>query len=158
MDEKVSESDRLRSVAVTRRAFPARAWMKKSAKAIGVEESVISNLTGVIFEVRQGYKSKDAKRQNADIANAATAYTKAYLPCVIVLSKQIDADILSRYSTAKWIVLTGDKDNKDASTSTYAFMRDVIGYDLAAFLERNSKTLRDEVESVLKALLDPEAT
>ncbi|MFN4293898.1 MAG: hypothetical protein ACK4JD_07190 [Thermoflexales bacterium] len=135
-----------------------RVWMEESSKAIGVERSVISNLTGVIFEVRQGYKSKDAKRQNADIANAATAYAKAYLPCAVVLSGPIDNDILSRYRMARWIVLTGAKDDKDASTSTYAFMRDVIGYDLAAFFERNSKTLRAEIESVLKALLAPEAT
>lgn len=132
--------------------------MEKSSRAIGVEEKVISNLTGVVFEVRQGYKSKDAKRQNADIANASTAYAKAYLPCVIVLSKQIDKDILSRYCTAKWIVLTGEKDGKDATTSTYAFMREVIGYDLAAFFERNREKLRTEIESVLKALLAPEAT
>ncbi|MCX6277959.1 MAG: hypothetical protein NT004_07665 [Bacteroidetes bacterium] len=29
---------------------------------------------GVVFEVRQGYKSKDSKRQNADIDNATVAW------------------------------------------------------------------------------------
>ncbi|GIV90278.1 MAG: hypothetical protein KatS3mg055_2796 [Chloroflexus sp.] len=60
-------------------------WMRMSAKEIGVDDAVFSTLKGVVFEVRQGYKSKDSKRQNADIANAATAYTSAYLPCVAIL-------------------------------------------------------------------------
>lgn len=41
---------------------------------------------GVVFEVRQGYKSKDSKRQNADIANATHAYVKGYMPAVVLLS------------------------------------------------------------------------
>jgi hypothetical protein len=54
-------------------------WMRKAADGLGVAEQIFNTLTGTIFEVRQGYKSKDSKRQNADIANAATAYTSAYL-------------------------------------------------------------------------------
>lgn len=87
-----------------------QAWMKDSSKAIGVDSRVFSTLTGTIFEVRQGYKSKDSKRQNADIANAATAYTKAYLPCAVILSAQIDSDILFRYRAEKWAVVTGIED------------------------------------------------
>ena len=56
-------------------------WMKHSAALLDVDPSVFRSLTGTVFEVRQGYKSKDSKRQNADIANAATAYTKGYFPC-----------------------------------------------------------------------------
>ena len=40
--------------------------------------------------------------------------------------------------------------------STYDFMKDVIGYDLAAFFERNSSTLQREIDAILKALLAPE--
>lgn len=32
-------------------------------------------------------------------------------------------------------------------------MRDIIGYDLAEFFERNSEILRKEVESILRDLL-----
>ena len=32
-------------------------------------------------------------------------------------------------------------------------MRDVIGYDLAGFFERNSETLKTEIDSVLRILL-----
>lgn len=135
-----------------------QAWMRESADYIGVDRKVFKTLTGTVFEVRQGYKSKDSKRQNAGIANAATAYTKAYLPCAVILSAQIDSDILLRYRAEKWAVLTGIEDAKNPLVSTYDFMHEVVGYDLAAFFKRNSKTLRAEIDNVLKALLTPETT
>jgi hypothetical protein len=128
-------------------------WMNLASEYIGVEKKVVNNLNGVVFEIRQGYKSKDSKRQNADIANAATAYSQAYLPCAIILSSQIDNDVLARYRNAKWVVLTGVSDVEGSLISTYGFFRDVIGYDLALFFQQNSKYLRSEVEFVLKSLL-----
>ena len=125
---------------------------------MGVAERIFSTLTGAVFEVRQGYKSKDSKRQNADIANAATAYTKAYLPCAVILSAQIDTDILLRYRAEKWAVLTGVVGANDPLISTYDFMRDVVGYDLAGFFRRNSVALRAEIDAVLTALLTPNTT
>lgn len=145
---------------ITDRAKRARFhdWMKQGADKLGVDPKLFSTLNGTIFEVRQGYKSKVSKRQNADIANAATAYTKAYLPCAAILSAQIDGDILMRYRLEKWAVVTGIVGLDDPLISTYDFMREVIGYDLAAFFERNSKVLRAEIDAVLKALLAPETT
>lgn len=134
-----------------------RAWMKQAADELGVADSVFSSLTGTIFEVRQGYKSKDSKRQNADIANAATAYIKSYLPCAVILSGQIDTDILVRYRAEKWSVLTGVVGLNNPLRSTYDFMREIVGYDLAAFFERNSTVLRAEIDNVLRALLTPDA-
>ena len=131
-------------------------WMKDSADAVGVTKKIFAALTGTVFEVRQGYKSKDSKRQNADISNAASAYIKGYLPCAAVLSAQIDSDILTRYRAEKWTVLTGLVGLNDPLRSTYDFAREVVGYDLAAFFDRNKKTLRDEVDKVLRALLTPE--
>jgi hypothetical protein len=133
-------------------------WMREASESLGIDAKVFSTLTGTVFEVRQGYKSKDSKRQNADIANAATAYTKAYLPCAVILSTQIDSDILLRYRAEKWAVLTGLEGINDPLLSTYDFMRDVVGYDLAAFFQRNRKTLYTEIDAVLKALLAPETT
>lgn len=131
-------------------------WMKQAAADIGVTHSVFASLAGAVFEVRQGYKSKDAKRQNADIANAATAYIKGYLPCAVILSAQIDTDILVRYRSEKWAVLTGLVGLNDPLRSTYDFMREIVGYDLAAFFERNKKILQGEIDKVLRALLTPE--
>jgi len=131
-------------------------WMKAAAADIGVTNKISASLSGTVFEVRQGYKSKDSKRQNADIANAASAYIKGYLPCVIVLSGQIDGDILARYRAEKWCVLTGAAGIDDPLRSTYDFMRDVVGYDLAAFFARHASKLRQETDAVLKALLTPD--
>lgn len=118
-----------------------------------MSDRVAATLQGVVFEVRQGYKSKDSKRQNADIANAATAYTKGYLPCVAILSLQNDDDVALRYRNEKWVLLTGNTEEDDARTSLYAFMRTAVGYDLAAFFQRHSDTLKAEVHSVLTQLL-----
>lgn len=131
--------------------------MRRSADALEIDPSVFDSLKGVVFEVRQGYKSKDSKRQNADIANASAAYVKGYLPCVIVFSNQIDEDILVRYKAGKWMILTGVAGLNDALTSTYDFMREVVGYDLAGFFERNAESIRSEVNLVLRALLGPGA-
>lgn len=133
-------------------------WMKQSANAIGVDSRVFSTLTGTVFEIRQGYKSKDSKRQNADIANAAAAYTKAYLPCAAILSAQIDADVLYRYKSEKWAVMTGAEGVNNPVTSTYDFMRDVVGYDLASFFRRNETVLQKEIDLVLQTLFTAEVS
>ena len=114
---------------------------------------VQSETHGAVFEVRQGYKSKDSKRQNADLANAVAAYTQEYLPVLVVMSMQFDTDLRSRYEGAKWGVLSGSIDTDDPYTSTYAFCRQIMGYDLAGFFERNSDVLRSEVETIVYALL-----
>jgi hypothetical protein len=131
-------------------------WMRQSARMIGVDPNIFKSLSGAVFEVRQGYKSKDSKRQNADIANAATAYASGYLPCAIIYSQQIDEDILLRYRHEKWVVLVGSEGAHNPFESTYDFMRDVIGYDLAAFFKRNSRKIKAEVKNVLRTLLSPE--
>ena len=129
--------------------------MKESAKLIGLDPGLLATLKGAVFEVRQGYKSKDSKRQNADIANAVAAYTKAYLPCVVVLSTQIDPDVLLRYRAEKWAVITGVTGPKsNPQISTYDFAKDVVGYDLAGFFKKNQKRLKKEVDSALRSLLE----
>jgi len=133
-------------------------WMLETAKRGGVNPNIANTLTGTVFEVRQGYKSKDAKRQNADITNASNAYAEAYFPCAVILSAQIDGDILLRYRAERWAVLIGIIGANDPLNSTYDFMRDIVGYDLAAFFQRNSQTLRTEIDAILKALLAPETT
>ncbi len=130
-------------------------WMLASAAQLAVNQNIAEVLNGIVFEVRQGYKSKDSKRQQADIANAAVAYSKAYLPCAVILSAQIDGDILDRYRREQWTVLTGRMGLNDPRVSTYDFMREVVGYDLAAFFARHAQTLRAELDTVLKNLLSP---
>jgi hypothetical protein len=130
-------------------------WMATAADRLGVAKRIASSLTGPVFEVRQGYKSKDSKRQNADIANAATAYAKGYLPCAVILSTQIDTDIMMRYKGRGWVILTGTRGRADPQESTYDFTREILGYDLAAFFERNTAAIMHEIDLVLKQLLAP---
>jgi len=73
----------------------------------------------------------------------------------MVLSTQIDSDIVTRYRSERWAILVGSLTEKAPTRSTYAFIRDVVGFDLAGFFSRNSETLKAEVEKVLRALLSP---
>jgi hypothetical protein len=113
------------------------------------------NIKGCVFEIRQGYKSKDSKRQNADIANAANAYVHGYIPVMMLFSTQIDGDLMRRYKEHHWVVLIG-KTTGSATESSYAFCRDVIGYDLARFFENYSPRIKAHIESILKTLLSPQ--
>lgn len=128
-------------------------WIYEACRRLDVERELCDTIKGLVFEVRQGYKSKDSKRQNADIANAATAYTQCYLPCVAILSQQIDQDIALRYTTEKWVLLTGTIGEVSVHESIYAFMRNIVGYDLAGFFERHKTVLKQEVHAVLTSLL-----
>lgn len=131
-------------------------WMQAAAADLDVSAKIRRALTGTVFEVRQGYKSKDSKRQNADLANAATAYSQAYLPCLLLLSTQIGADVLSRYRSAQWVILTGRLKGATRQDSTYHFLRQVIGFDLAGFFERHHSLLQSEINRALETLLTPE--
>jgi hypothetical protein len=130
-------------------------WMRRAAYEMGADTAIARALKGAVFEVRQGYKSKDSKRQNADITNAGTAYQRGYLPVVAVLSTQIDEDVANRYRNAGWLLLRGSLGESSLS-STYAFCKQVLGYDLAGFFERHSLTLKRTIEQTLAILLAPD--
>lgn len=74
-----------------------RVWISDAAHAIGLPRRTLENIKGAVFEVRQGYKSKDSKRQNADISNASKAYAHLYIPVILLFSTQIDGDVAHRY-------------------------------------------------------------
>jgi hypothetical protein len=42
-----------------------------------------------------------------------------------------------------------------ASQSTYTFVKEIIGFDLATFFERHAVVLKTEITSVLETLLSP---
>ncbi len=113
-------------------------------------------LIGVIFEVRQGYKSADSKRQNADIAFGTRAGLNKYLPAIMIMSTQISIPVIARYRASSMLVLTGSL-SRDDLRSTLSFFENIVGYSLSGFFERNSATLRTEVEGILAHLLSPAA-
>jgi len=134
------------------KADRVHAWVAKATAAARVDPDVSKNLKGVVFEVRQGYKSKDSKRQNADVGNAANAYAASYLPAVVLMSVQIDSDIAERYTRAQWVLLRGTVGGSSID-STYVFSKEVLGYDLAAFFQRNSERIKTQLSSIIEALL-----
>jgi hypothetical protein len=134
----------------------AQTWLNTAAEHLNINHAVRASLQGVVFEIRQGYKSKDSKRQNADIANAATAHTQGYIPCLAVLSSQIDESIAFRYQAEQWLLLTGIPRQNSSTQSLYAFAKEILEFDLAAFFERNSSVLQHEIHTVLQTLLSAE--
>ncbi len=107
---------------------------------------------GAVFEVRQGYKSKDSKRQNADIDNATVAWASGYLPVFAIFSSQIDTDVVLRYKNSKCGVIVGSEIDNPI-VSLYAFVNQVLGYDLAGFFEKNSSKIKAKIQEVLRTLL-----
>ncbi|MDN5973370.1 MAG: hypothetical protein L0I10_09950 [Bifidobacterium crudilactis] len=128
-----------------------KAWVEKRKTAHGITVP----LNGAVFEVRQGYKSADSKRQNGDLTNATHAIGKGYLPVLMVLSEQMNFSVQTRYRASNWTVLMGDLTD-DTDTSTFAFFHDVVGYDLQAFFERQTEAIRSEVAGILSGLLATE--
>ena len=110
---------------------------------------------GIVFQVCQGYKSKDSKRQHADLDNATVAWANSYLPVFAIFSSQIDTDIVLRYRNNRCGILIGI-DNNDAFSSLYAFTKNVLGYDLADFFRTNTDKIQKEINEVLEILLSPE--
>jgi hypothetical protein len=131
------------------------AWLDEVAAKLGIESDYRAAAKGTVFEVRQGYKSADSKRQNADVANAASAYAHHYFPSLALLSTQINETVAARYEAAQWLLLTGTESGT-AAESIWTFMREVVGYDLAAFFQRNTDEFRALIESIATALLEPE--
>lgn len=73
----------------------------------------------------------------------------------MLFSTQIDVDVVKRYKERHRVMLIGTTHGSTTERS-YAFCRDVIGYDLAAFFEKNAFRIKESIESVLKSLLSPQ--
>lgn len=128
-------------------------WMAGALTSI--RRPVDAATKGVVFEVRQGYKSADSKRQNADLRFGLNAYQARMLPAFAIFSKQVSVPVVERYRNDGMIVLTGLLGG-DVYRSTFTFLSEIAGYDLIAFFERNREVIRTEVQSVVKTLLTPE--
>lgn len=132
-----------------------KTWMMQVSEHLELAQPIRDAITGVVFEVRQGYKSKDSKRQNADIANASNAYANGYIPCLMVMSSQIDEDIVTRYNIAKWAILQGIVGTTSIN-STFTFFSQVIGFDFIDFMDRNQQYFQENIASILYQLMRAE--
>lgn len=124
-------------------------WIQDYCAELG---EVTEPANGIVFEVRQGYKSKDSKRQHADIDNATVAWANNYLPVFAIFSTQIDADIVLRYRNNRCGILTGTT-HGNSQSSLYAFCDQILGYNVADFFQRHTAEIRDEIHQVLETLL-----
>jgi hypothetical protein len=148
LDARIALADVQNSAARNR----IQQWLNQVAAEMKLPADTLKNIKGIVFETRQGYKSKDSKRQNADISNAAKAYANLYVPALLLFSTQIDSDVAHRYRENLWVLLTGTISGPTTS-SAYAFCRDIVGYDLADFFTKHSPRLKAEIENILKTLL-----
>lgn len=126
-------------------------WTIKLQEQLGFEIP-INTIKGCTFEVRQGYKSADSKRQNADIANALKSYSDLYVPVVFVFSNQVSEQVVSRYLNNRIGVLRGVGGN-DTSVCSYAFLREIIGFDFLEYMTKNKENLRSEIETIVSTLI-----
>lgn len=124
-------------------------WVAGYCALVGAEPP----RNGAVFEIRQGYKSKDSKRQNGDVENIIAAWAQGYMPVFAIFSSQIDGELVLRYRNARCGILFG-KTSGTSTESLFTFSRDVLGYDLVEFFKRNAPAIKEEVHSTLEALLN----
>ncbi len=139
----------LNKISDTEIQIRVKEWIREFALRNGLPNT---EYNGIVIEVRQGYKSKDSKRQNADIDNATVAYAYGLIPVFTIFSTQIDDEIILRYKNNKCGVLIGNLTD-DPFISFYAFCKSILQYDLAEFFRRNADIIRQEIQNVLKTLL-----
>jgi len=130
-----------------------RGWLVATAHSMGYADSNVNSLNGAVFEIRQGYKSADSKRQNADLRFGMRARSDdALLPVIVIVSTQVNNSVFHRYRDQRLHMMLGVL---KGDNSTFGFFSDVIGYDLADFFQRNSVVIRQRFETIIKQLLTP---
>ena len=128
-------------------------WLQNAKKRTHGDKR--TSLQGAIFEIRQGYKSADSKRQNADLRFGARSYQIGHIPVVAVLSSQVSETVINRYRDSGMLVLTGVHSD-DPTVSTFAFFKNVVGYSLEDFFQRNSPQIKTIIHSLIEKLLSAE--
>ena len=129
-----------------------RAWLNRAARHLKLSDRKARELRGAVFEVRQGYKSADSKRQTADLIFGSNASDRDFLPVVAVVSRQVSEAVVKRYESNTMLVLLGTVSDNDVE-STYSFCKNVVGYDLAGFFERNTTHIRTKITSIVSGLM-----
>ena len=75
---------------------------------------------------------------------------------MVLMSLQINETVRRRYQEGGLLVLIGDITSNNPCESTYAFLKQIVGYDLESFFVRNSNILKAETSQILEHLLSRE--
>ncbi len=127
----------------------------------GITDETVPNQSPYFVATRatsgggQGYKSADSKRQNADLRFGARSYQIGHVTVVAVLSSQVSETVIARYQGAGMLVLTGTP-SPDPTASTFAFFKEVIGYNLDDFFRRSSPVVKSVIHDLIGKLLAPQ--
>ena len=73
----------------------------------------------------------------------------------MVMSAQIDDDIVARYNVAKWAILQGVIGTSPYA-STFSFFKQVIGFDFVEFMNNNQEYFKEKIQHVLEQLMRAE--
>ena len=73
----------------------------------------------------------------------------------MVMSAQIDDDIVARYNVANWAILQGFVETSPY-VSTFSFFKQVIGFDFVEFMNSNQEYFKEKIQHVLEQLMRAE--
>ena len=73
----------------------------------------------------------------------------------MVMSAQIDDDIVARYAAAKWMILQGYIGTSPL-VSTFSFFDQIIGFDFVQFMTDNQEYFQGEIQRILEKLMRAE--
>lgn len=150
LDAKIASAE----IVDSTKRLKFQAWVKDEAIKLGLNAASVTAMAGAAFEIRQGYKSADSKRQNADLRFGLRAYSDAnLLPVICIVSTQASDTVCRRYKDSRLLVLRG---TLDGEASTFGFFREVVGYDLADYFRRNSGEIRRRFTEIIQQLLTAE--
>ena len=73
----------------------------------------------------------------------------------MVMSAQIDDDIVARYNVAKWAILQGLVETSPY-VSTFSFFKQVVGFDFVEFMNSNQEYFKEKIQHILEQLMRAE--
>ena len=103
---------------------------------------------GAVFRIELGSKGMERKAAYTELDVGAVAWSRGYLPVLLVDSGRRLNDALLRHQNSCWKILSASK-HPSARSSLFAFSRRVLGFEIDQFLESYAGFIESEVDSVM---------
>lgn len=126
-------------------------WLVNVQKTLDLDTTAIN---GAVFEIRQGYKSADSKRQNADLRNSTRALGEGYIFVMSLFSQQVSQPVIRRYRNSNILVQTGNTDGNNID-STFIFIKEILNFDIELWFNLHSDKMKNEITTIVSGLLKP---